>query len=60
MAKKGFTLFEAVCVAEARRDRPNNFKAVKEFAMSERGYPEIEAELLASVYLLVPELDKIA
>lgn len=60
MAKKGFTLYEAVKVVEAKESRPKNFEAVKEFAMSERDYPEIEAEIIASKYLLIPELDKVA
>lgn len=59
MSKTGFTLYEAVMVANAKEERPNNFKAVKEFAMAERGYPEIEAEIAASIYLLVPELDEV-
>lgn len=58
MAKTGFTLYEAVKVTEAKKSRPNNFKAVKEFAMAKRGYPEIEAEIVASTYLLIPELDE--
>ncbi len=59
MAKTGFTLYEAVKVARAKESRPNNFQAVKKFAMSERDYPEREAEIIASKYLLIPELDKV-
>lgn len=57
MVKKGFTLYEALKVAEAKESKPNNFKVVKEFAMFKRGFPEIEAEIIASKYLLVPEID---
>ena len=58
--KKGFTLLEAIKVKRAKESRPENFKAVKKFAMSERNYPRIEAEILASRYLLIPELDEVA